>query len=92
MVSVDKLSADAKAMLRHFKDKKLGQRAYEYPDTLAGLFDDPERSEVAQEELAGAGLLDLAPGAPDHVPQRHRVRSAGLTLDGERFISKNKLD
>jgi len=87
------LSADAKKLLRHFRDKRLPQLAYEYPSTLAALFSgSAETCEAAQQELASVGLLVLGPEVPRHIPQADRIQSAALTLECERYFQKNSLD
>ena len=86
------LSADAMKMLRHFKEKGYGQRVYELPGKLLDVFGgDAEVCEAAQEELASAGFLELGDPPPRHIPLPHRIRAAALTLDGERYVSKNPL-
>lgn len=86
------ISEAAKIMLRHFRDEKIAQLAYEYPATLAGLYSDPEECEAAQEELSSLGFVDLGPELPRHIPQSNRVRAAAITLEGERFIQRGGLD
>jgi hypothetical protein len=86
------LSAGAKKMLRHLKDNVKGQGEYEYPATLEKLFGNAEECEAAQAELEKAGLLVLGTATAAHIPVRNRIRSAALTLDGERFLQNNTLD
>jgi hypothetical protein len=86
------LSPGAKKMLRHFKDNVKDQGAYEYPTTLEKLFSSAEECEAAQVELEKAGVLVLGRASAAHIPVRNRIRSAALTLDGERFLQKNTLD
>lgn len=86
------LSDDAKIILRHFRDEKIPQLAYEYPATLEALFDDPQRCERAQAELYSLGLIDLGPEMPRHIPVASRVRAAAITLEGERRIAQGNLD
>ena len=85
------LSEGAKVILRHFRDQKIAQLEYEYPDTLAGLFADPEDCERAQTELAQLGYIALGPARPAHIPAKSRVRAAAITLEGECYIAKNDL-
>lgn len=88
-----RLSAGAKKILRHFRDKQIPQLAYEYPAKLAELFPgDPEACETAQAELASLGLIALGPQMPAHLPLDNRIVAAAITLDGERYIKKNSLD
>ncbi|ESY03895.1 hypothetical protein X753_21320 [Mesorhizobium sp. LNJC399B00] len=85
------LSEGAKKILRHFRDNKIPQLAYEFPDTLAALFDDPEECEQAQKELQGRGFIELGPELPKHIPVSSRVRHAAITLEGERHTKKNDI-
>lgn len=86
------LSESAKVILRYFRDNQFAQLEYELPDTIAGLFNDPEECERAETELFNLGLINLGPGMPRHVPVANRVRAAALTLEGQRFIAKDDLD
>jgi hypothetical protein len=90
-MSAVKLSEGALKILRHLWDKRRRQGEYEYPSELAKLFSDPKDCEDFEAELAAAGLIDLGAAPLEHVPLKNRVRSAALTLDGERYITENKL-
>jgi hypothetical protein len=90
-VSDVNLTEGALKILRHLWDKGARQMEYEYPDELAKLFVDSKDCEDAEAELAAAGLINLGAAPPEHVPLKHRIRSAALTLDGERYIAENKL-
>jgi len=85
------LSEGAKVLLRHFRDNKIPQLAYEYPATLEALFADPEDCERAQEELGGLGLVELGRSPPAHIPTKSRVRAMAINLEGERYIASNDL-
>jgi hypothetical protein len=85
------ISEEAKTMLRHFRDNKIGQLLYEYPDVLRRLYVDARDCERAQLELNRLGFLELGPGVPSHIPVANRVRAAALTLEGERFIADGGL-
>lgn len=79
-------------ILRHFRDEKIGQLEYEFPETLSALFSKPEECEQAQDELYGLGLIALGPALPKHIPVSNRVRAAAVTLEGVRFIERGELD
>jgi hypothetical protein len=83
------LSEDAKKILRHFRDQKIGQDAYEYPSKLQALFVDVEACENALTELEGLKLVQCSPMAPRAA---NRVTASALSLDGVRYIAKNDLD
>jgi hypothetical protein len=69
------LSDNAKRLLKYFQDRNLREMDYEYPSAMEKLFEyDLEACEIAQEELAKAGLLEIS-----------GVRSAALTPDGARY-------
>ena len=54
------LSDNAKKLLKYFQDRNLREMDYEYPSAMEKLFEyDLEACEIAQEELAKAGLLEL---------------------------------
>jgi len=80
------LSDDAKKILKYFQDRKLKKAEYVWPPVMEALLqDDFEACELAQEELARAGLLEL--GSPRLSYQISGVRSAVLTDDGVRYLS-----
>jgi hypothetical protein len=82
------LSDAARKLLRHFQDNDLAHGEYEYPATLLQVFDgDAEACEKAQQELAKWGLLNL--GAPATRHGTSRVRSAALSLSGDRYLGKS---
>src|SRR5271157_1424865 len=85
------LSDGAKIILRYFRDKNIPQLAYEYPAILAALFADQEECERAQHELYQLGFIELDPAPHTHIPVKSRVRSAAITLEGERYIEKNQI-
>ena len=84
------LSADAKKLLKYFKDKGFRQGDFEDPATFQALFDEPEKCEAAEAELERLGFVEL--GQPSVASESSRVRAAALTLDGVRFSQKNQLD
>ena len=62
-VGAMELSDNAKKLLKYFQDRNLREMDYEYPSAMEKLFEyDLEACEIAQEELAKAGLLEL--GSP----------------------------
>jgi hypothetical protein len=83
------LSANAKKLLKHFKDKGLEQQEYEYPAEQEKLFPKVEDCEDAQAELVDAQLLEL--GSARSPYETSKVRAAALTLDGVRYLDQNKL-
>lgn len=58
------LSPKAQKLLKHFQDKQLRQRDFEYPATQEAVFGNPEDCEAAQAELAKAGILELSRSRP----------------------------
>jgi hypothetical protein len=83
-MTVPEVSANAKKLLKHFSDRKLGLQAYESPAAQQGLFTTIEDCLGAQLELEAAGLLELGP-AESSVP----VRTAALTREGVRWLATN---
>src|SRR5271165_3277497 len=90
-LSTPGLSDGAKIILRHFRDNKIPQLAHEYAANLAALFADTEECERAQHELHQLGLIELGPAPPVRIPVKSRVRSAAITLEGERYVAKNQI-
>ena len=83
-VGAMELSDNAKKLLKYFQDRNLREMDYEYPSAMEKLFEyDLEACEIAQEELAKAGLLEL--GSPRLSYEISGVRSAALTPDGARY-------
>ena len=82
------LSDDAKKLLKYFQDRNLKEMEYEWPPAMEKLFGgDLVACEMAQEELARIGLLEL--GSPRLSYEISGVRSAALTRDGARHLQKN---
>ena len=82
------LSDNAKKLLQYFQHRNLREMEYEWPLAMEELFGgDLEACEMAQEELARAGLLAL--GSPRLSYEISGVRSAALTRDGTRHMQKN---
>ena len=82
------LSDNAKKLLKYFQDRKLREMVYEWPPAMEELFGgDLAACEMAQEELARTGLLEL--GSPRLSYEISGVRSAALTHDGARYLEKN---
>jgi hypothetical protein len=81
---MERLSAGAKMLLKHFKDKRLGQGEFEHPDEMRKLFAIPQECEDAQDELAKSGLLDLGPVKSK--PDPDNIRSAALTREAVRAL------
>jgi hypothetical protein len=82
------LSDNAKKLLKYFQDRKLREMEYEWPPAMEELFGgDLVACEMAQEELARTGLLEL--GSPRLSYEISGVRSAALTRDGTRHMQKN---
>ena len=81
---MERLSAGAKKLLKHFKVKGLGQGEFEDPDEMRKLFAIPQECEDAQDELVKSGFLDLGPIAskPDH----DNIRAAALTWEAVRAL------
>jgi hypothetical protein len=80
------LSDDAMKVLKYFQNKNLKEAEYVWPPEMELLFeDDFEACEMAQEELARAGLLEL--GSPRLSTQVSGVRAAALTQDGVCYLS-----
>jgi hypothetical protein len=81
------LSDNAKELLKYFQDRNFREMEYVWPPSMEALFrDDLEACEMAQEELARAGLMEL--GSPRLSTEISGVRSAALTRDGARDIRK----
>ena len=77
-VGAMELSDNAKKLLKYFHDRNLREMDYEYPSAMEKLFEyDLEACEIAQEELAKGGLLEL--GSPRLSYEILGVRSAALT-------------
>ena len=81
---MERLSAGAKMLLKHFKDKRLGQGEFENPDEMRKLFAIPQECEDAQDELAKSGLLDLGPIWSK--PDPDNIRAAALTREAVRAL------
>jgi hypothetical protein len=82
------LSDNAEKLLMYFRDRNLREMEYEWPPIMEELFrGDLEACEMAQEELARAGLLTL--GSPRLSYEISGVRSAALTRDGALHLQKN---
>jgi hypothetical protein len=80
------VSDNAKKILKYFQDRNLKTAEYVWPSVMEVLFeDDFEACEMAQEELARAGLLEL--GSPRLSYQISGVRAAALTDNGVRYLS-----
>jgi len=80
------VSDNAKKILKYFQDRNLKTAEYVWPPVMEVLFeDDFEACEMAQEELARAGLLEL--GSPRLSYQISGVRAAALTDNGVRYLS-----
>ena len=79
---MERLSAGAKMLLKHFKDKRLGQGEFENPDEMRKLFAIPQECEDAQDELAKSGLLEPARSQPDP----DNIRAAALTREAVRAL------
>jgi hypothetical protein len=81
------LSDDAQKLLKHFQDSNLKEAEYRWSPTMEALFQyDLEACEIAQEELARAGLIEL--GSPRLSTEISGVRSAALTSDGVRHLQR----
>lgn len=85
------LSDGAVVILRYLKNQNAQQMEFVVPAKIAALFSDVEDCERAQAELYKAGLVDLGPDFPRHIPVKSRVRGVAITLEGERFLAKNDL-
>lgn len=82
------LSDDARKLLKHFQDNDLAHGEYEYPATMLRVFDgDAEVCEKVQQQLSELGLLDL--GSPSSRYSANRIRSAALSVAGDRYLEKN---
>jgi len=82
------LSDNAKKLLKYFQDRNLREMEYVWPPAMEELFgSDLVACEMAQEELARIGLLEL--GSPRLSYEISGVRSAALTPDGARHLQKN---
>jgi hypothetical protein len=82
------LSDNAIKLLKYFQDKNFVEMEYEWPPAMEELFKgDLEACEMAQEELARAGLLEL--GSPRLSYEISGVRSAALTSEGARHLLKD---
>ncbi len=82
------LSDNARKLLKHFQDNDLAHGEYQYPATIVHEFDGyAETCQKAQEELFELGLLDLGSAAPQY--NANRVRSAALSLKGDRYLQKS---
>ena len=71
-------------LLKHFKDKRLGQGEFEHPDEMRKLFAIAQECEDAQDELAKSGLLDLGPARSQ--PDPDNIRAAALTREAVRAL------
>jgi hypothetical protein len=82
------LSDNAKKILQYFQDGNLKTAEYVWPPIMELLFEnDFEACEMAQEELARAGLFEL--GSPRLSYPISGVRAAALTDNGVRYLSPN---
>ena len=81
------LSDNAMRLLKYFQDRNAREMECVWPPVMEALFqNDLEACEMAQEELAKAGLVEL--GSPRLSYEISGVRSAALTLDGVRQLQK----
>ena len=82
------LSDDARKLLKYFQDNVLAHGEYEYSARMLRVFNgDAGVCEKAQRQLSELGLLDLG-SAPSHSSDHH-IRSAALSLAGDRYLEKN---
>jgi len=82
------LSDNARKLLKHFQSNDFAHGEYQYPATMLYVFDgNAEACEKAQQELSELGLLDLGPAAQQSLA--NRVRSAALSLKGDRYLEKS---
>lgn len=78
------LSDNAVKLLKYFRERELREAVYVWPPEMEVLFgNDVEACEMAQEELARAGLLEL--GSPRLSYEISSVRAAALTQEGFRY-------
>jgi hypothetical protein len=81
---MERLSAGAKKLLKHFKMNGLGQGEFEDPEEMRKLFAISQDCEDAQDELAKSGLLDLGPIMSKL--DRDNIRAAALTREAVRAL------
>jgi hypothetical protein len=82
------LSDNARKLLKHFQSNDFAHGEYQYPATMLYVFDgNAEACEKAQQELSELGLLDLGSAAQQY--HANRVRSAALSLKGDRYLEES---
>jgi hypothetical protein len=80
---MDEVSPGAKKLLKYLQEAGLSQGESVYPADVTALFDTPEEAEAAETELEKLGLIKLGEPRPGY--ESSRVRSAALTIEGDRF-------
>ena len=81
---MERLSAGAKMLLKHFKDKRLGQGEFEHPDEMRKLFASLKNARTLKMSWQNQGFLDLGPARSQ--PDPDNIRAAALTREAVRAL------